>query len=130
MIGEESEKSFETLHFGTVVVGEGEGAREVPEWDIDFETLVSRFDSYFLVKRNIIHERTKFQERKQHDSKTIEEYYRSVHALVAHCEYIVAEDQVRDRFVVGLADSRLKEKLQLIHELTLARAPEIARQHE
>ena len=33
VMGEESEKIFEneTLHFGTVVVGEGEGAREVPE---------------------------------------------------------------------------------------------------
>ena len=31
VIGEESEKIFETFHFETVVVGEGEGAREVPE---------------------------------------------------------------------------------------------------
>ena len=82
------------------------------------------------MKRNIIHERTKFQERKQSDSETIEEYYRSLRALVAHCECIDAEDQVQDRFVVGLTDSRLKEKLQLIHALTLAKALEIARQHE
>jgi len=30
-MGEEPEKIFETLHFGTVAVGEGEGVREVPE---------------------------------------------------------------------------------------------------
>ena len=95
VIGEESEQIFETFHFGTVVVGAGERAREVSEWDTDFETLVSKFDSNFLVKRNI-HERTKFQERKQHDSETTEEYYRSVRALVAHCEYIDTEDQVRE----------------------------------
>jgi hypothetical protein len=40
------------------------------------------------------------------------------------------EDQVRDRFVVGLRDMKLKEKLQLTPNLTLSRALEIARQHE
>ena len=44
-MGEESEEIFETLHLGTVTVGEGEAAREVPERDTDFETLVSKFDS-------------------------------------------------------------------------------------
>ena len=58
--GEESEKIFEILHFGTVMVGEGEQAREVQEKDTDFDTVVNKFNSYFLVKRNI-HERTKFQ---------------------------------------------------------------------
>ena len=72
VMGEESENFFETLHFGTVTVGEWEGVGEVPEWDTDFKTLVSKLDSYFFVKRNIIHERTKFQERKQSDSETTE----------------------------------------------------------
>ena len=86
-MGEESEIFFETLHFGTVTVGEGEGVGEVPEWDTDFKTLVSKLDSYFFVKRNIIHKRTKFQERKQSDSETTEECYKSIRALVDHCEY-------------------------------------------
>ena len=33
---------FETLHFGTVIIGEGEGPRER---HTDFETLVRKFDS-------------------------------------------------------------------------------------
>ncbi|GFN95005.1 retrovirus-related pol polyprotein from [Plakobranchus ocellatus] len=37
---------------------------------------------------------------------------------------------IRDRFVVGLTDQKLKEKLQLIHDLTLKKALETARQHE
>ena len=32
--------------------------------------------------------------------------------------------------MVGLTDRRLKEKLQLVHELNLAKALEIASQHE
>ena len=113
-MGEESEKIFEILHFETVTVGEGDEAKKVQEQNTDFETLVNKLNSYFLVKRNIIHERTKFQERKQNESETIEEYYRSLRTLVAHCKYIDTEDQVRDRFVVGLLDRRLKEKLQPI----------------
>ena len=66
-----------------MIVGEGEGPREVPERHTDFETLVR---SLILVKRNIVHEITKFQERRQRDSETIKEYYRSLRALVAHCE--------------------------------------------
>ena len=31
VMGEESENFFETLHFGTVTVGEWEGVGEVPE---------------------------------------------------------------------------------------------------
>ena len=37
VMGEESEKIFETLHFGTVAVGEGEGARKCQN-----ETLTSK----------------------------------------------------------------------------------------
>ncbi len=130
VMGRESEKIFQTFNFVEITVGQGEDARQIQENDTDFDTVVRKFDAYFIVKRNIIHERTKFQERKQAESETIEEFYRSLRALVAHCDYADLEDQVRDRFVVGLIDRRLKEKLQLTHELTLSKAIEIARQHE
>lgn len=130
IMGRESEKVFQTFRFETRMVTEGEEVLEERETDTDFETLVRKFDAYFIVKRNIIHERTKVQERKQAENESIEQYYRSLRALVVYCEYADMEDQVRDRFVVGLRDIKLKEKLQLIHDLTLSRALEIARQHE
>ena len=130
MGGEESSKIFETLEFVKKTEGEGDDAREIEEKDTDFDTLIEKFNSYFLVKRNIIHERTKFHERKQKEGETVEEYYRCLRSLVAHCEYRDTEDQVRDRLVVGLIDRRLKEKLQLMHDLTLSKALEVARQHE
>ena len=37
---------------------------------------------------------------------------------------------MRDRFVVGLKDRKLKERLQLAHDLTLTKSLEIARQDE
>ena len=51
-------------------------------------------------------------------------------SLVKTCEYQDPEDQVRDRFVVGLQDISVKQKLQLMPDLTLSKAVDIARQHE
>ncbi|GFS01765.1 Pol polyprotein [Elysia marginata] len=66
--------------------------------------------------------------------KKIEELYRALKSLkdlVRHCNYKDEEDStIRDRFVGGLVDQKLKEKLQLIHDLTLKKALETARQHE
>ena len=74
VMGRESEKVFQTFQFVERTVGEGADARQERERDTDFETLVQKFDSYFIVKRNIIHERTKFQERKQGQNETVEEF--------------------------------------------------------
>ncbi|GFS26225.1 Pol polyprotein [Elysia marginata] len=101
-MGPESEKIFTTLSF------DGEG-----EEDTDFDCLMEKLTNYFIPKRNIIYEISKFQERKQKDAETIEEFYRSLKDLVRHCNYKDEEDSIiRDRFVVGLIDQKLKEKLQ------------------
>ena len=118
VMGREGDDIFQTFNFA-------EGER-----DTNFDTIIKKFDDYFIVKRNIVHERSKFQERKQLQDETVEQFYRSLRTLVQYCEYRDLEDQVRDRFVVGLLDKKLKEKLQLTQDLTLPRALEIARQHE
>ena len=43
---------------------------------------------------------------------------------------MAAEDQVCDRLVAGLRGRKLKDRLQLTHNLTLTEAHEIARQHK
>ena len=52
--------------------------------------------------------RIKFHERQQKEGETVEEFGRSLISLITHCQYRDVEEQMRDRFVVGL-----KEKLQL-----------------
>ncbi|GFO45821.1 Pol polyprotein [Plakobranchus ocellatus] len=117
---QEAEKIYRTLQF------DGEG-----ETDTNFDCLMGKFTKYFIPKRSIIYERSQFQERKQRETETIEEFYRVLRDLVRHCNYGAEEDSIiRDRFVVGLTDQKLKEKLQLIHDLTLKKALETARQHE
>ena len=98
-------------------MSEGGDVKEVQEMDTNLDALICKFDGYFVVKSNIIHE-------------TAEEFYRSLRLLIIHCQYKDVEEQVRDRFMVGLRDRKLKERLQLTHILTLSKALEIARQDE
>ena len=125
VMGRESEKIFSTFRFAP----EGEDG-EGRERDTDFETLCRKFDTYFGVKKNIIHERAIFQERRQKPDESVEEFYRALTALAEHCGYQDLDEQIRDRLVVGLKDQKTKEKLQLTADLTLLKALEISRQQE
>ena len=126
VMGPDSEKIFRSLKFEKVTIN----GDEVQEVDTDFETLVAKFNDYFVVKKNVIHERSKLQQRRQQEGETIEEFYRSLKELALHCGYQDEDDQIRDRLVVGLQDPRLQEKLQLMPDLTLSKALEVSRQHE
>lgn len=117
-MGTESEKVLRALTFGD------------NESDTDFDCLVKKFEDYFIPQRNIIFERAKFQDRRQIEGETVEEFYRSLKDLGKYCKYNDEDEIIRDRFVVGLTDQKLKEKLQLVHDLTLTKALETARQHE
>ena len=125
VMGRESEKIFSTFTFAPG--GEGGAGRES---NTDFETVVKKFDKYFGVKKNIIHERAVFQERRQKSEESVEEFYRALTSLAEHCGYNDLEDQIRDRLVVGLKDQKTKEKLQLTNDLNLQKALDISRQQE
>ena len=127
VMGKDSEKVFRSLTFGRIP---GPDDTEIQERDTDFETLIRKFDEYFVVKRNVIYERSKLQQRRQQQGETVEEFYRCLKELARYCSYQDEDDQIRDRLVVGLLDCRLKEKLQLLPDLTLSRALDVARQHE
>jgi hypothetical protein len=131
----QSKPIFKTFKFGTIKVD----GNDVVEKKDDYETVARKFTEHFVPKRNIIHERSIFQERsqlakmengKKEATETVEEFVRDLQSLVLTCKYIDADDQVRDRFVIGLTDTQIKGKLQLTSDLTLEKAITMARQHE
>lgn len=133
MGGRQASKIFKSLRFVTREVPDpADAARtiQVQESDTDYDTVVQKFIDYFIPKRNVIHERMMFQERSQKSGETVEEFLRDLQNLVRTCDYRDTEDQVRDRFVVGLTDRAIKQKLQLTADLTLDKAVTLARQHE
>ena len=131
---EKAEQVMATFKWGKIRIptpgGEEGQTTEVDEDDTMFDVLVQKFTEYYIPRRNIIHERSIFNQRVQGSEETVEEFVRDLQNLVKYCKYLDPEDQVRDRFVIGLRDSKLKEKLQLMHDLELQKAIEIARREE
>ncbi|KAK3091772.1 hypothetical protein FSP39_022529 [Pinctada imbricata] len=87
-------------------------------------------NSYFVPKRNIIHERARFHQRKQLAGESVEAFIRSLYEIAEHCAFNDKNEQIRDRLVLGVADKEVSEKLQLKSDLTLESAIEMARQRE
>lgn len=123
---------------------DGSGTENFQEKEDQFNTIVRKFTEYFIPKKNIRHERFIFQKRVQLKKvtvkkeggvevarkETVEEFLRALQGLVKTCEYQDAEDQVLDRFVIGLLDTDLSGRMQLKATLTLADAVRMARQQE
>ena len=96
-----------------------------------YHTVKTKFDEHFVVRRNVIFERAKFNQRRQEEGETVDTFITALHALAEHCNFgTLTDEMIRDRIVVGLLDAKLSEKLQLDPELTLPKAVNQARQNE
>ena len=96
-----------------------------------FADVIQKFDEFFKVRKNVIFERARFNQRSQGESETAEQFITSLYSLAADCEFGVLKEQlIRDRIVVGIRDSSLSAKLQMDSELTLEKAKRLVRQQE
>ncbi|ROL43556.1 hypothetical protein DPX16_13487 [Anabarilius grahami] len=99
--------------------------------DKNYELVLKKFDSYFIPKRNVIHERACFYQSVQCPGERAESFIRSLYELAEHCEFgSTREEHIRDRIVVGIQDKELSRKLQLIPNLTLEMTVQETRQSE
>ncbi|XP_025116120.1 uncharacterized protein K02A2.6-like [Pomacea canaliculata] len=96
----------------------------------EYDTVLEKFDEYFVPKRNIIHERARFHARNQKPDESIEEYIRDLYELAAKADVRDKDEAIRDRLVLGILDRDLSERLQLKADLTLQDAILQARQYE
>ena len=96
-----------------------------------YASVMSKFDEYFKVRRNVIFERARFNRWNQLPGETIEQYITVLYTLIETCEYgELKEELLHDRIVVGIRDMALSERLQLEPDLSLERAKKIVRQKE
>ena len=97
----------------------------------EYITVKQKLEGHFVVRRNVIFERAKFNQRQQEQGETVDSFITSLHCWSEHCGYGQLHDEiVLDRLVVGLCDKILSEQLQLNSELRLERAMMCARQSE
>ncbi|XP_039460226.1 P2Y purinoceptor 1-like [Oreochromis aureus] len=86
----------------------------------EYHTLKDNLEAHFVVRRNVIFERAKFNQRQQEAGETADGFIASLYALAEHCGYgALHSEMIRDRLVVGVRDKRLSEQLQMDAELTL-----------
>ena len=77
-----------------------------------YKTVKDKFDDYFTIRRNTIHERAKFNRRRQGDTESVDEFITDLYALAKYCQYGELQDElIRDRIVVGIRDAQLSEKM-------------------
>ena len=131
-------KKSEEIQVNTLLYAMGDAADDVmttfmfgDEGDrLKYDKVKEKFDQYFLVRRNVIYERAKFNQRTQAE-ETAEEFITSLHCLAEHCNFgALKEEMIRDRIVVGVKDAILSEKMQLESTLTLEKAVKMARESE
>ena len=97
----------------------------------NYDTVMRKFDEYFIPKRNIMHERAKFYLRQQNEGESIEHFVRSLYELAEYCDFRDHRDEnIRDRLVLGIKDRDLTKKLQLETDLTLKKAIDLSRHYE
>ena len=91
----------------------------------------AKFDNHFEPQRNVIYERARFNQRRQQEGETVDNFITDLHSLADCCGYgSLRNKMIRDRIVVGLLDAKLSERLQLNSNLTLELAVTQARQSE
>ena len=52
-----------------------------------YKTVKDKFDDYFTVRRNTIHEQAKFNRRRQGETESVDKFITDLYALVKYCEY-------------------------------------------
>ena len=88
-----------------------------------YDAVEAKFEGHFIIKRNIIFERAKFNLRLQKEGESADNFITDLYTLAEHCQFGTLHDElIRDRIVVGLRDKALSEKLQLESSLTLEKA--------
>ena len=84
---------------------------------------------FFKVRKNLIFERARFNQRNQSEGESVEQYITALYHLVETCEYgDLRDEMLRDRLVVGICDSAMSQKLQMDPEPTLEKAMKAVRQ--
>ncbi|XP_070378209.1 uncharacterized protein [Dermacentor albipictus] len=98
-----------------------------------YQAVATRFTEHFVHPANELYESSRFHRRVQLPDESVDTYYAELRRMVKRCNYpsaAVEERLVRDRFVVGLRDSRLSDQLCRNVKLTLQDAWTQARQSE
>ena len=87
-----------------------------------YEQLKTALTSHYKPKTKVIAERFKFYSRKQKTGETINDFVLALKLLADSCDFKDVEEALRDKFVMGLADPKIQNKLLDEDNLTMEEA--------
>ena len=143
--GTESTEKGDKVKIGIMLSYAGKEAREIYKtlsWTTGadankFTKVCEAFQNYCSPRKNIIYERYTFWSLQQDEGESIDAYLTRLKVKIDMCEYnkedwpaSVRQELLRDKFVFGLTDDSLKERLLREASLTLSKALEIAQRSE
>ena len=98
------------------------------KWTAKYTKVITKFDEFFKVRKNIIFECAWFNLRCQGEGESIEHFIISLYSLAELCA--LKDELIRDRIVVGIRDKALSKQMQVDPNLTLDKAKWELRQRE
>ena len=121
--------------FKYLIGPEGREIYETQRWTDDesvrtLDTVLKAFDSYCEPQKNETVERFKFNMRNQND-ETFESFLTEIKTMAKSCNFGQLENSlIRDKIVIGIKDSNLRERLLRTKDLDLPKAEDICRAAE
>lgn len=96
-----------------------------------YAVVVTKFEEYYVPKKNITRERYRFFTRSQEPGETIDHYVTALRTLAQTCDFGGTRDSlIRDRLVLGVLDSRITKRLLSADDPPLDKALSICRAEE
>ena len=89
--------------------------------------MFSKFDSYFVLETNLVHERARFDKWLLY---AVGIFIRAPYEMAQNWDFEKKDKRLRDQLVIGLKDNDILEKMQLQSDLTLDEAVQMAKQSE
>ena len=119
VIGKEANKVFRTFVWTT------EGHDKI-------DVVLKQFEDYCIPRQHVTYERFRLSTRDQGLAETVDQYTMELRRIASNCELeSITPDQIlRDRFVTGIRDAKVRERLLRDNKLTLENAVDIVRAAE
>ncbi|KAF0291834.1 hypothetical protein FJT64_001088 [Amphibalanus amphitrite] len=97
--------------------------------EADLKTVIDTMEAHLRGQRSIILDRRDFYSRVQEPDETFDDFVSSIKEIAAYCDFCdkCADDQYRDRIVVGIRDEEALKRMLHEPKLTLQRAVDICR---
>ena len=96
-----------------------------------YKPVKDKFDLHFVIKKNVIYERAKFNMRSQKEGEPVDSFITDLYAPVEFCNFGNLRDElIRDRLAVVSSINNCQRSYKLDVDLTLEKAIIQARQKE